>query len=126
MIEVTDKAQPPICKVGEIGKYLYKQKKKEKHQKIKQKVGKVKGVRISPRISDHDLEIKANNAIKFLSKGNKVRIEMKMRGREKALISFAMKKMENIIQKIQEKVTIKKEGKIKRSPRGMEILVSRG
>ncbi|MFH0987382.1 MAG: translation initiation factor IF-3 [Patescibacteria group bacterium] len=126
LIEITDKTQPPICKIGEIGKYLYHQQKKERHQKLRQKVGKVKGVRMSPRISEHDLEIKANLATKFLSKGNKVRIEIRLRGREKALSNFAMRKLEELLQKIEANTKIKRDEKIKRNPRGMEILVSKG
>jgi len=108
-----------------MGKYLYQQRKKEKRQTQKQKLGKIKGVRISPRISEHDLEIKANLAKKFLKKGHKVKIEVRLRGREKALSNFAEKKLENLFQKIEQNIRIKKESEVKRSPRGLEIMIAK-
>jgi translation initiation factor IF-3 len=109
----------------EFGKYLYQQKKKEKDQRKKQKAGKLKGVRISPRIAKHDLETKIGLANKFLLKGYKVRIEVFLRGREKALRDFAKERLENFLQKIEEEIEIKKESEIKKTPRGMEIIISK-
>jgi len=108
-----------------MGKYLYQQRKKEKRQTQKQKLGKIKGVRISPRISEHDLEIKANLAKKFLQKGHKVKIEVRLRGREKALFNFAEKKLENLFQKIEKDFKIKKEGEIKKTPASLEVMIAR-
>jgi len=125
LIEISNNTIPPICKTGDTGKYLYRQKKKERRQKQKQKLGKIKGVRISLRISEHDLETKANLAKKFLQKGHKVKVEVRLRGREKALSDFAKRKLDNLFQKIEKDIKIKKEGEIKKSPRGLDITISK-
>jgi translation initiation factor IF-3 len=125
LIEVSGNASIPVCRVMEFGKYLYQQKKKEKDQRKKQKAGKLKNVRISPRIATHDLETKINLANKFLLKGYKVRIEIFLKGREKALRDFAKEKLENFLQKIGEEIEIKRESEIKKTPRGMEIIISK-
>jgi len=125
LIEITEKTIPPVCRAGNLGKYLYQQKKKEKHQKQKQKLGKIKGVRISPRISEHDLEIKANLAKKFLKKGHKVKIEVRLRGREKLLFSFAKEKLENLFQMIETELKIKKEQEVKKTSAGLEVMIAK-
>ena len=108
-----------------MGKYFYQQKKKKKAQKEKTNAGRLKSVRISPRISKHDLETKALLAKKFLKKDYKVRVEVFLKGREKALSNFAKDKLENFLQEIEKEIKIKEEGKLKRTPRGMEIMISR-
>jgi len=109
----------------DFGKYLYQQKKKTKGQRKKQKIGRLKSVRISPRIAEHDFETKASLVKKFLSKGYRVRIEMFLKGREKALSDFAKEKLEDFLKKISTEMEIKTEGEIKRIPRGMEVIISR-
>ncbi len=109
----------------DIGKYLYQQKKKEKEQRKKQKSGKIKGIRISPRIAEHDLETKVKSVSKFLLKGYKIRIEVFLKGREKGMRDFAKQKLEYFLQKLEKEVEIKKESDIKKTPRGMEIIISK-
>lgn len=123
LIEVAANANPPVCRLGDFGKYLYQQKKKEREQRKKQKFGKVKTVRITPRISSHDLETKTKQALKFLEKGYKVRLEIFLRGREKALSEFGKERLQEFVKKIEENIEIKKEGEIKRNPRGLEIII---
>lgn len=125
LIQISGNIDPPICKAMDVGKYFYQQKKKKKTQKEKTKAGKLKSVRISPRISQHDLEVKASLAKKFLKKDYKVRVEVFLKGREKALFNFAKEKLEIFLQKIEEEIEIKEEGKLKRTPRGMEIMISK-
>ena len=90
LVEVSPKAQPPVCKIINFDKYRYQQDKLVQAQKKHQKKVEVKGIRISVRIGQHDLEVKAKSANKFLSDRNKVKIEMRLRGRERANIQFAM------------------------------------
>jgi len=66
------------------GQLIYKQNKKKQNDKKKQKTGELKGIRISYNIGKHDIEIRTKQANKFLDKGNKVKIEMMLRGRQKA------------------------------------------
>lgn len=119
------KTSPPICRVADFGKYLYQQRKKEKARRQKQRVGKMKGLRISLRISDHDLETKANLAKKFLKKGHRIKVEVRLQGREKSRLDFAKGKLEKLFEKIEEEIKIKQEGEVKRSPRGLEVMIEK-
>ncbi|WP_442971103.1 MULTISPECIES: translation initiation factor IF-3 [unclassified Romboutsia] len=82
LVMISPNAQPPVCRIMDYGKYKYEQARKEKESKKKQKVVTVKEVRLRPGIESNDLNTKANNAIKFLKKGDKVKVELRFRGRE--------------------------------------------
>ena len=84
LVKIAPKAQPPVCKIIDYGKYRYELARKEKEAKKKQKTVEVKEVRLSPNIDTNDLNTKVNNAKKFISKGNKVKIALRFRGREMA------------------------------------------
>lgn len=123
LIQVTEKVVPPVCRIGDFGKYLYQQQKKER--KIKQVGGELKEIRIGFNISLHDLETKAKLAEKFLKKGNKVKISMPLRGREKALGNFAKEKVSQFLDFLEKIIPIKAERELKREPRGFTIIVSK-
>ncbi|MBO5131182.1 MAG: translation initiation factor IF-3 [Romboutsia sp.] len=82
LVMISPNAQPPVCKIMDYGKYKYEQARKEKESKKKQKVINIKEVRLRPGIEANDLDTKANQAIKFLKKGDKVKVELRFRGRE--------------------------------------------
>ncbi len=84
LVRIAPKAQPPVCKIIDYGKYKYELARKEKEAKKKQKTVEVKEVRLSPNIDTNDLNTKVNNAKKFISKGNKVKVTLRFRGREMA------------------------------------------
>lgn len=84
LVEVSPNAQPPVAKLVNFDKFRYHQKKLEQQQKKKLKKIDVKGVRLSLRISEHDLGIKAKKSMEFLSEGHKVKVDLLMRGREQA------------------------------------------
>ncbi len=121
LIQVTDKLEIPVCKIMDYGKYAYQQGKKEK----KQKTNDLKSIRLSFRISEHDMQTRANAAIKFLKSGDKVKIEMRLRGREKALTNFAKDKMEKFTKLLNEQFPIKIERELKRDPRGFTMLIAK-
>ena len=73
LVKIAPKAQPPVCKIIDYGKYRYELARKEKEARKKQKIVEVKEVRLSPNIDTNDLNTKVNNAKKFISKGNKVK-----------------------------------------------------
>jgi translation initiation factor IF-3 len=85
LVLVTDKADPPVCKITSLNKYLYELKQREKEAKKKQRENKteVKEIRMSLNIEDHDLEVKANNARKFLDKKATVLVTVTLKGRER-------------------------------------------
>ena len=82
LVMISPNANPPLCKIMDYGKYKYEQSRKEKESKKKQKVVNIKEVRLRPGIEANDLNTKANQAIKFLKKGDKVKVELRFRGRE--------------------------------------------
>lgn len=83
LVEVNPTAQPPIVRIIDFGQFKYERDKKAQKQKAHQKKSEIKGIRLSIRIGDHDLSVRREQAKKFLEKGNKIRIELIMKGREK-------------------------------------------
>ena len=84
LVEIARTAKPPVCRIVDYGKFRYEQTRKEKDAKKKQKVMEVKEIRLSPNIDTNDLNTKTNAARKFLSKGDKVKVTLRFRGREMA------------------------------------------
>lgn len=123
LVQVTEKVSPPVCKILDYGKYLYELKKKERGKT--KKGGQIKGIRLGYGISEHDLQTRVSQAINFLEKGYKVRIEMKLRGREKGLSDFAKSKIEKFLEILKEKIPIKIEEELKRKPRGLTMIISK-
>ncbi len=125
LIQVTEKVEPPVCKLGDYGKYLYQEEKKNKGLK-KQKGGELKGIRLTFNISLHDLETRVHQAEKFLNKGDKVRVELPLRGREKALQEFAKEKINKFIEILQNIIPIKIERELKKEFGRLIIIISKG
>ena len=84
LVKIAPTANPPVCKIVDYGKYKYEQLRKEKEAKKKQKVIEIKEIRLSPNIDTNDLNTKVGAARKFLTKGNKVKVTLRFRGREMA------------------------------------------
>jgi len=124
LIQITEKVDPPVCKIGDYGKYLYNLEKKERLKKIKSVGGKIKNVRLRFNISTHDMETKSRQAEKFLKKGYKLRIEMLLRGREKAHGDLAKEKINSFLEELKKLSPLKIERELKREPRGYTIIVS--
>lgn len=84
LVKIAPTAKPPVCKIVDYGKFKYEQTRREKEARKKQKVIEVKEIRLSPNIDTNDLNTKVSAARKFLSKGDKVKITLRFRGREMA------------------------------------------
>ena len=82
LVEVAPSAQPPVCRLMDYGKFKFEQNKREKEARKKQKIISVKEVKMRPNIEEHDFQVKAKNARKFLSGGDKVKLTIMFRGRE--------------------------------------------
>jgi len=121
LVQVTEKVTPPVCRIMDYGKYLYSLQKKTKIKKT----GELKTIRLSFNISLHDIEIRVKQAEKFLKKGNKVRVEMTLRGREKALIDFAKGKIKQFIEILQKMVPLKIERELKKESRGLTMIITK-
>lgn len=124
LILITQKVQPPICKIMDYGKYLYRESKKERKQRAT-KTGELKNVRLSFNISEHDLETRVRSAEKFLKKDYRVRVEMVLRGREKALSNFSRQKISHFLEILKETVPIKVERELKREGRGLTMIIAK-
>ena len=124
LIQVTEKLEIPVCKLGDYGKYLYQLQKKER--KEFKKMGELKTVRLSFNISLHDMETKANQTKKFLEKGNKVRVELRLKGREKGFSDFGKEKIRQFLEILENLVKIKIEKELKKESRGLTIIISKG
>ncbi|PIU44158.1 MAG: translation initiation factor IF-3 [Candidatus Nealsonbacteria bacterium CG07_land_8_20_14_0_80_39_13] len=123
LIQVTEKVDPPVCKIMDYGKYSYRQEKKKKEEKKHQKGGEMKTIRLSFNISIHDMETRVRQAEKFLKKGSVVKIKLRLSGREKALQEVAKGKISKFIEILQEKVPVKTEKEIKREGRGLTMTI---
>lgn len=123
LVEITAKVSPPICKIINYGKYQYQQeKKKKKGLKAGQKTGEVKGIRIKFNTAKHDLEMRAKQAEEFLNEGNKVKIDMILRGREKAHQDLAKEKIKSLLDLITVEIIIDHESK---QPKGLTMVISK-
>lgn len=123
LVEMAPQAQPPVCKLMNYGKYLYQQSKQERLHKAKQKKVELKAIRVSMKIEDHDLNIKVERAQKFLEKGNKVKFDMVLRGREKGFVPKAFDRMKDILAKFPEDV--KQDQPLKKTPQGITVTLSK-
>lgn len=93
LVEVAPNAHPPVCKIMDFGKFLYRQRKQEQKQKKSQKQGEVKGIRMTMRIDTHDMEVKAAKAKDFLKERCPVKIALILRGREFTHMDLAREKI---------------------------------
>jgi translation initiation factor IF-3 len=102
LVNIAPKAQPPVCRILDYGKYRYEMQKREKEAKKKQKTVQIKEIRLSTFIEDHDLSVKANNATKFLKEGDKVKVSLRFKGREKDYASKGLAVMKRFAEHTEE------------------------
>ena len=112
LVKITPTAKPPVCKIIDYGKYRYEQARKEKEAKKKQKTVDVKEVRLSPNIDKNDLNTKINQASKFLSSGDKVKVTMRFRGRELGHPEIGLEIMSRFAEYCSEYAVIEKPAKM--------------
>jgi len=100
LVEVSPTAKPPVCRILDLGKFIYSLEKKEKEAKKKQKTIDVKEVKFSPKIEEHDYQTKLRNSRKFVERGDKVKLTMFFRGREITHMNLGQKIIDRFIQDI--------------------------
>lgn len=122
LVEVSPKLSPPVCKILDYGKHQYTATKQMRQQQAQQKRVDTKGIRIGIRTDVHDLEFKKKQAEKFLSKGNKVKAEIILRGREKAHQDLARENIQSFLDMIE--IPYKVEEPIKRFPQGFNTIIA--
>ena len=111
LVKIAPNAKPPVCKIIDYGKYRYELARKEKEAKKKQKTVEVKEIRLSPNIDTNDLNTKVNVAKKFISKGNKVKITLRFRGREMAHIAQSKHILDDFAKEVEEVAVVEKAPK---------------
>lgn len=112
LVKIAPTAKPPVCKIIDYGKFKYEQARKDKEAKKKQKVTDVKEIRLSPNIDVNDLNTKANQARKFLSKGDKVKVALRFRGREMAHMSTNKQILDEFFSKLEDVAVVEKPAKL--------------
>lgn len=111
LVKIAPKANPPVCKVLDYGKFLFEQSKKEKENRKNQKTIVVKEVWMKPKIEENDFNTKAKHAQRFLQDGNKVKVGIRFRGREMQYTAIGKKLLERFIENMTE------YGEVEKNPR---------
>lgn len=112
LVKIAPTANPPVCKITDFGKYRYELARKEKEAKKKQKTTDVKEIRLSPNIDQNDLNTKANQARKFITKGDKVKVALRFRGREMAHMGMGRQILNAFFEKLEDVAVIEKPAKL--------------
>ena len=112
LVKIAPTAKPPVCKIINYGKFRYDQARKEKEAKKKQRTIDVKEIRLSPNIDTNDLNTKANQARKFLSKGDKVKVTLRFRGREMAHMNNSKHILDDFAQALADIAVVDKAPKV--------------
>ena len=112
LVKIAPTAKPPVCKIVDYGKYKYEQIRKEKEAKKKQKTIEIKEIRLSPNIDTNDLNTKINAARKFLTKGDKVKVTLRFRGRELAHINYSKHILDEFAEKLSDISVVEKAPKV--------------
>lgn len=112
LVKIAPTAKPPVCKIVDYGKFKYEQTRKEKEAKKKQKVIEIKEIRLSPNIDTNDLNTKINAAKKFLSKGDRVKVTLRFRGREMAHMAASKHILDDFAEALADVSVVEKAPKV--------------
>ena len=112
LVKIAPTAKPPVCRIVDYGKFKYEQTRKEKDAKKKQKVVEIKEIRLSPNIDTNDLNTKVNAAKKFLSKGDRVKVTLRFRGREMAHMNTSKHILDDFAESLSDVAVVEKAPKV--------------
>ncbi|WP_242911679.1 translation initiation factor IF-3 [Eubacterium aggregans] len=122
LVKVSPNAKPPVCKILDYGKFRYEEMRRLKEAKKNQKAVVIKEIRMSVRVEEHDIQVKAKNAIKFLEQGNRVKLTIRFRGREMAYTEQGKGVLLEFAKRLDEYGTVEKNPKLE--GRNMSIFLS--
>jgi translation initiation factor IF-3 len=119
LVEISPNADPPVCKILDIGKYKYEEQKRKNEARKKQKVIEVKEIKLRPNIDDHDYEVKMRATKRFLEEGDKVKVTLRFRGREMAHVELGHRLLGRV------KTDFEGQAKVEQEPRseGRQIVM---
>ena len=109
LVEVAPQANPPVCKILDYGKYRFELEKKLRDSKKKQKVLKLKEIRMQPKIAEGDIEFKSKHIKEFLAEGNKVKVTVRFRGRELAHTDLGLEVLKEVLNRLEDDYTLEKQ-----------------
>lgn len=112
LVKISPNAVPPVCKIVDYGKFRYEQERREKEAKKNQHVVEVKEIRLSPNIDANDLNTKMNSARKFISKGDKVKVTLRFRGREMAHMTASKHILDDFAENMADVAVVEKAPKV--------------
>ena len=112
LVKIAPTAKPPVCKIVDYGKYRYELARKEKEAKKKQRIIEIKEIRMSPNIDTNDMNTKVTAAKKFITKGNKVKVTLRFRGREMAHMQASRHILEDFAQMLSDVAVVEKAPKV--------------
>ena len=112
LVKIAPTAKPPVCKIVDYGKYRYELARKEKEAKKKQRIIEIKEIRMSPSIDTNDMNTKVTAAKKFITKGNKVKVTLRFRGREMAHMQASRHILEDFAQMLSDVAVVEKAPKV--------------
>ena len=125
LVKIAPTAKPPVCKIVDYGKFKYEQLRKEKEAKKKQKVVEIKEIRLSPNIDTNDLNTKMNAARKFITKGDRVKVTLRVRGREMAHMSSSKHILDDFAENLSDVAVVEKAPKVEGRSMTMFLTVKR-
>ena len=119
LVEISPNADPPVCKILDIGKYKYEEQKRKNEARKKQKVIEVKEIKLRPNIDDHDYDVKIRAMRRFLEEGDKVKVTLRFRGRERAHVELGHQLLARV------KADFENDAKVEQEPRseGRQIVM---
>ena len=112
LVKIAPQAKPPVCKIMDYGKYKFESSKREKENRKNQKVVSIKEVQLSPSIDTNDFNTKCRNAMKFLSKGDKVKVMVRFRGRELSHSEIGYTLLQRFAEQAKEAGTVERPAKL--------------
>ena len=112
LVKIAPQAQPPVCKILDYGKYRFEMQKRDKEAKKNQKIVDIKEIRLSLNIDTNDFNTKVNQAAKFLSKGDKVKVSIRFRGREMAHTDLGLEVHKRFAAALEGSAVVEKQPKL--------------
>jgi translation initiation factor IF-3 len=106
LVEVSPNADPPVCRLMDYGKFLYERSKRERKARKSQKTVEVKEIRFSPKIGDHDIEFRVQNAHRWLEEGAKVKVRVRFRGREITYPEIGRVMLQEVAERLSDVATV--------------------
>ena len=125
LVKIAPTAKPPVCKIVDYGKFKYEQLRKEKEAKKKQKVVEIKEIRLSPNIDTNDLNTKMNAARKFITKGDRVKVTLRFRGREMVHMNSSKHILDDFAENLSDVAVVEKAPKVEGRSMTMFLTVKR-